>query len=784
MLSPGDVRLVARDTELPWLSVLLDAEGFASWLQARLPGVGIQGARARYLRYKPATSCLAAFDVATDRGSVVVTSKTFRTPAHEKLAKANRYAGAASALGPAVVTDPCGPLLATVFPFDVRVRSLRRLMLGRASKVLGPLSITRVREVRALSYKPERRFVGRVDTADGPAVVRLYSDAEWTAGAGRRLDAVPSEVLVARTLARHPSYPITATEWIEGEDGTCALFEPGRACAIGETLARLHRSACTTAWTRSVVEEQRHLRAVARGLADLLPGQAARVEHLAGAIGALLPKVLAEPVLTHGDFAARQVVFSDRGVALTDLDESAAGQAASDIGSFLADIDSQVVCGGMSPPVASEVTAAFLDGYASARELPPGLDVHRAAHLLRLAVKPFRLRDADWPDRVQELIGRCERAVWRAAVPGAVAPRARCAVGPGAPHATSPVDPAMPWLDAALDPARARVQLAELPWASDGVTVTAARVVRHKPGRRCLIAYQLDGAVHATVLGKIRARGVDTRTAEFTAALRAGAFGAGAADGIVVPEVLGVLTPFRMWLQAAAPGEPATAALGRGTLDVARRLGALPSKLQRHGPPPIRAHTLLDELRILEDRLDALAERQPRLRARLGRVLDGCTRAAATLEDEPLAPAHRDLHPDQVLVDGPRLVVLDLDLYALAHPALDGGNCLAHVIELGLRPGADARAVDAAADELRASLRRQSRRDARAGLEVFTTLTLARLLDIDDRLDHRRACVAPLLDLCERRLAAAGALAPERSRVSCVATREPMDAEPPVTRGD
>lgn len=769
MLSPGDARLVARETELPWLSVLLDPEAFISWLQARIPGVDIRGARARYLRYKPATSCLVAFDVVSDRGSVVVTAKTFRSPAFDKLAKVERFAQASSALGPAVVVDPCGPLMASVFPFDVRIRTLRRVVLGGRSRVLTPL-LRDARGLRTLSYKPERRFVGVVDTADGPVVIRLYSDAEHAAGAGRRLDADPSRVRIARTLIRHPRYPVAVTEWLEGADGGIALAEPDRARSIGEALAHLHGEACSTAWTRSVADEQRHLRAAARALADLLPAQAARVEHLAGALGEALLEVASMPVLTHGDFAARQVVFTPDGVALTDLDEAAEGQAAGDIGSFLADVDAQAVSGGVGPAVAARVAARFLEGYASVREVPAGVDVHRAAHLVRLAVRPFRVRDVDWPERVAQIIDLCDENAWRGLVARSGTSRRCRAAAPGAAEPTSTFDVAMPWLCAALAPAHVRGQLAGLPWANAHLQVLSARVLRHKPGRRCLIEYRVDGVEFATVLGKTRAKGVDARTAGVTGALHAGAFTWSAVDGIVVPPVLGLVAPFRMWLQSAVAGQPATAALGLGSLDVARRLGEVPAKLQSHGPAPARTHTLVDELRTLDDRLFALAGRQPRLRTRLTRLYDGCRRAAATVEHVPLVPAHRDLHPDQVLVDGHRLVLLDLDLYALAHPALDGGNCLAHVIELGLRPDADRVAVDAAAEELRQSLVRQLAADARPALDVFTTLTLARLLDIDDRLEHRRACVAPLLELCEQRLAIAGVLAPDMTRVS-VASR-------------
>lgn len=765
MLSPGDARLVARETELPCLPLLLDPEAFVSWLQPRVPDVDIRGARARYLRYKPATSCLVAFDVLSDRGSVVITAKTFRAPGGDKLARVERFAQATSVLGPAVIVDPSRSLVACAFPFDVGIRSLRRVAQDGRSRVLASL-LRDAGALRMLSYRPERRFVGVADTADGPVVIRVYSDAEYAAGAGRRLDADPHIARIARTLARHPRYPVTVTEWLEGADGGIALAEPDRARAIGEALAHLHGEARSTAWTRSIADEQRHVRAAARALADLLPAQAARLEHLAGALGTALLEVATSPVLTHGDFAARQVVFTARGVALTDLDEAAEGQAAGDLGSFLADLDVQAVSGGADLAVAARVAARFLDGYASVRGVPAGVDVHRAAHLIRLAVRPFRSRDVDWPERVGQIVDLCDENAWRGLVAGSATSRRCRAAASGAAEPASPFDVAMPWLCAALDPAHVRAQFAGLPWANANLQVLSARVLRHKPARRCLIEYRVGGVEFDTVLGKTRAKRVDTRTAEVTGALHAGAFNWSAADGLVVPAALGLVAPFRMWLQSAATGEPATAAIRLGSLDVARRLGEVPAKLQRHGPAPARTHTLVDELRTLDDRLFALAGRQPRLRTRLMRLHDSCRRAAATVEHAPLMPAHRDLHPDQILVDGHRLVVLDLDLYALAHPALDGGNCLAHVIELGLRPDADGGAVEASAEALRESVSRHLTAGARNALDVFTTLTLARLLDIDDRLEHRRACVAPLLELCEQRLAIAGVLAPDMTRVS------------------
>ena len=46
---------------------------------------------------------------------------------------------------------------------------------------------------------------------------------------------------------------------------------------------------------------------------------------------------------------------------------------------------------------------------------------------------------------------------------------------------------------------------------------------------------------------------------------------------------------------------------------------------------------------------------------------------------------HRDFYPDQVLIDGDHLYVIDFDLYCMGDPALDIGNFMGHIIEHSLR---------------------------------------------------------------------------------------------------
>jgi aminoglycoside phosphotransferase (APT) family kinase protein len=755
MLSPGDSKVVARDPEIPALGVVLDRDAFLDWLTGQIPDARIRSATSEYVRYKPGTSCLVAYRVEHAHGSSVITAKAFRSMAFDKLEKAERLRDQTSEIGPAAMLSQELALAAVVFPYDLKLRALRRLLGPSQSRVLDHLlPVIRQRLIHVLSYKPERRLVARVEGGGQTIIVRAYAKSGYSGVAGRLLRVEPSAVRLARTLACHPRYPVLATEWLEGETGQIAFTNADCAALIGQTLARLHAEEVVAPWTRSADDERRALREVARGLADLVPKQGPRLGHLSNALGERQASAAHSPVLTHGDFAARQVVLTVDGAAMTDLDEAAAGHPAWDVGSFLADIEYRRLRGELDAAAAERCAAAFLAGYADVRPLPSGIAAYHAGHLLRLAALPFRTREADWPDRVEQMIDCCESLPWRQ-----VTTRSVKRSGSGV------VDPEIPWLGAALDPSCVNMLISDLPWGGPGVSVQSASIRRHKSARRCLIEYEVTGARHHTVLGKTRAKGLDTRTAELVQALRAEGFGEDTPDGIAVPEFLGILPPLRMWLQAAVPGEPAVDGLRRGDAELTRRLVEAILKLQDRAPLSARTHTIADELETLEARLAGLAGRRPQWSERLRQLFEGCEALAATLVSAPLAPAHRDFYPDQVLVDGSRLVLLDFDLYALAHPALDAGNCIAHILELGLREDTDTQTLNDVAGIMHETMASALPSDVGPALDVFTTLALARLLEIDDRLEYRRACVEPLMDLSEERLSRAKALSPSRSRV-------------------
>lgn len=288
------------------------------------------------------------------------------------------------------------------------------------------------------------------------------------------------------------------------------------------------------------------------------------------------------------------------------------------------------------------------------------------------------------------------------------------------------------------------------------------RVIRHKPGRRFLVEYELSGArtppdgSPLKVIGKVRTKGADERTHELVRALWSSGFGPTSPDGISVPGPLGIVPELGMTLQLKAPGEPASRVLARGGaagIALAARLADVAHKLHCAAAPATRTHTRADGLRILHERLGRVAAEHPGWAGSIGRLLAACGDLLASVPPVPTAGIHRDFYPDQVLVDGARLYLLDLDLYCRGEPPLDVGNCLAHLTEQALRTSGDATAwtdrkrvmeeryLEAAGGDTR-----------RVAIRAYAAVALARHVHISTLFADRRHLTRRLLELSHRRV--------------------------------
>jgi aminoglycoside/choline kinase family phosphotransferase len=324
-------------------------------------------------------------------------------------------------------------------------------------------------------------------------------------------------------------------------------------------------------------------------------------------------------------------------------------------------------------------------------------------------------------------------------------------------------DSAMPSLADALDPAEAerqlRGRLSRLTGEDGSLRLEAIRVRRHKPARRCMIEYDVSVERRdappepATVIGKVRVNRFGKSGFRLLDAVWNAGFEADSGDGISVPQPLGTVSAFRMWVQRKVPGVPATELLaGEHGERLGVRIAEAAHKLHRAGVPPERRHTMADEVRILDERLTGLAADEPGLAERLERLLDACRGLGDATPGNPPCGIHRDLYADQLIVDGSRLYLLDFDLYCEGDPAVDIGNFVAHVTEYSLRTLGDPAALTAVEEAIEERFAELSGMAVRGAVRAYATLTLARHVHLSTLHADRRPYTGALLELCEERL--------------------------------
>jgi len=284
------------------------------------------------------------------------------------------------------------------------------------------------------------------------------------------------------------------------------------------------------------------------------------------------------------------------------------------------------------------------------------------------------------------------------------------------------------------------------------------RVTRLKAGRRAVVEYDLriDGggppSGRITLLGKVRAKGIRRESFRVLSDLETAGFGLDSGDGISVPEPVGVIPEFRMWLQRKVPGVPVPRLFsGTGGPAIAARIAEAIHKVHQAGVPASRRHTMGDEIAILRDRLGRVELAHPAWKARLARLLSSCERIGAALPEPEIKGIHRDFHPDQVIVDGERLFLVDFDDYCEGDPGLDAGNFTAHLTELALRTLGDPEALLDREEAFRDRFFRLAGGRHRAAADAYEVLTLARHVYLSTQYPDRRPFTERILDLCESR---------------------------------
>ncbi len=238
-------------------------------------------------------------------------------------------------------------------------------------------------------------------------------------------------------------------------------------------------------------------------------------------------------------------------------------------------------------------------------------------------------------------------------------------------------DRKLPGLALALNHETMRAQLAAVREGEDFSRVRH-RVLKHTPGKRCVIEYVLDanGEPHGSqrLIGKIyrKERG-EVIFENLRQLWQAG--GAGMSFGM--PEPLAYLPDMRMVLQRVVPGRQLldfseNDDLSTAVRYVAENLAAL------HG-----LAVSAGEKKSLDDHIrkychpgpQALIEACPQAAPLVENILAGMAQETS-LNGAPICPVHGDLNLAQIFIAGDRAFFIDLDGFCFSHAALDAGNFL------------------------------------------------------------------------------------------------------------
>ncbi len=764
------------DHGLPALSMALDAGAMAAAVRLHVPAVRegeleLVNCRPVYIRYKPGTSCLVQYELRlrpTDgsderpRGRKVQAHARFGRPERiaaiwarpsfgrliERAARHDRRAPR-----PHAVSMPELDTIMQFFPLDrelpglVRVASRRTAgrLLGQAldGTDAGPI---RVRRVELVRYKPGRKALLRYladEAAVGVLYTKIYADSRalTVRDLGLRLGAAgiatPEPLVLLERMGAivHREAPGIRLATLEGDALRSALPPTGRA------LARLHGVALPDGLPPALPAAGQ-LDVAARTVSRLRPDLASRIDRLVAGLGPALAAAEDPTGLIHGDFYDDQVLVRDDGeVVLLDLDEARRGDPRTDVGNALAHLSARAP----DALAAEGLRDAFLEGYAGGRTMDPRTTtLFEAAALLGMAVGPFRRLQSDWPEALERLV---DLAVQRAEA-ARVAPSG----SPAGPLRTEAVlvdghvDAALPQLERLLEAGTMRSRLAAVMGRPvEGLDITVAR---HKPGRRCVVRYDVRLSANGVAASEVRLYGktyASARGPRVHATLEAFAAVAGGAGLPRLARPVAYLTDLGLQLQTEVRGLSVVPSLLGGDREIAERLAEAVHALHTSGAHLARRHTLADELRPLPGRVDRLAGAAPDLEAMARACLAVLERSAGMGWTWRESSIHRDLYHDQILVGGQGLAFLDLDDAALGEPAVDIANLLAHLRLLSLQDGGADRTL---ADVARAFRDRSHALDPDldAGLvQLLEGATLLRLADIHQPREEGARIAAALL---------------------------------------
>ena len=310
-------------------------------------------------------------------------------------------------------------------------------------------------------------------------------------------------------------------------------------------------------------------------------------------------------------------------------------------------------------------------------------------------------------------------------------------------------DPALPGLAAALDAGVMTPKLAELlrvHCQAAPYRVIGVELLKHKPGRRCSLAYAIEGPT-----GRERVFAKTFKNDRGASVLETMELVSRAASGspLIVPRPLGYLAELKMLVTTFIDGKPLAREMYDGSHEAARRMATALAALHRLPVACSGRWDADDELRNTLRWVDGPGFSNGSVRAGLRRQVRFLQHWVRSVGVSEAHPVHRDFYPEQLLDTGRSVALIDLDDTRMGDPAVDVGNFLAHLTLRSLqfphttRACREARRVFLTAYEARGGWPVDRRRDRR--VRFYETASLVRLAGVYNRRERWARLLPPRL---------------------------------------
>ena len=307
------------------------------------------------------------------------------------------------------------------FPDDPRLPAVpllvdpRRVTDALPSQVREVLGAGQPRTT-VVRYQPEASITLRLDAGGdgGPAVFAKHLADGEVAAAGSRHQAVWAAtrdrpwLRVAEPLAVDDTLGVLWTRGVPGLPLTTAVVPSelvDTAAAVGATLAALHRTP-TDAPLLTVDALLAEMDKKAGKLSRAHPAVRPALTRMVATSTGRRQRVTDERVVTlHGDFHLDQLVSSDAGPVVVDLDSMVRGAPEVDLAEFLVDLALR----GLPHDVARSVGRGLLAAYAAAagREIDQALlEICADAEFVNRCYRHLRRHANGWPDALTAELGR------------------------------------------------------------------------------------------------------------------------------------------------------------------------------------------------------------------------------------------------------------------------------------------------------------------------------------------------------------------------------------------